>query len=364
MKKNYIIFSPAKRKQAHRDKYLRKRRLAVNLESLSPFSFNTASRLPYNSGAMKQTKRFQSFLEEKKLKKTSQRAVVWETLLESDDHPSVEEIRDRLREGGHRVGLSTIYRTLKILLDSGMIRQARLEGTTRYEPLIGQPNHIHFICNGCGKTEEFPSRTLERLIREETTRHLFQQRYSRYAIFGLCRECAGKEARESGLSERRREQTILARDALELTLAVERRGYSFYTNAAKKTSDRHGRMMFKELAEEEAGHMARLRSEYEDLIADNRWLRREPTRLPVSRKIAEQIFPQRTLLRAEVQDATSHLEALKIAIDLERRSHLFFNNFARKLEDPRARKIFREFAREEQSHFESLTEEYERLSED
>jgi rubrerythrin len=65
-----------------------------------------------------------------------------------------------------------------------------------------------------------------------------------------------------------------------------------------------------------------------------------------------------------VQDATSHLEALKIAIDLERRSHLFFNNFARKLEDPRARKIFREFACEEQSHFESLTEEYERLSEE
>ncbi len=313
---------------------------------------------------MKQTKRFQSFLEERKLKKTSQRAVVWEALLASDDHPSVEQIRERLLERGHRVGLSTIYRTLKILLESGMIRQSMLDGTTLYEPLISQPNHIHFICNACGKTEEFPSRKLERLIREETDRNGFQQRYSRYAIFGLCRECADKQTRESGLSERRREQKILARDALELTLAVERRGYSFYTNAAKKTQDRHGRMMFKQLAEEESEHMARLQAEYKTLIEENLWLRREPTRLPVSRKIAAQIFPQRTLLSSEVQEDTTHLEALSIAIDLERRSHLFFNNFARQLEDPRARKVFREFAREEQSHLEGLTEEYERLQED
>ena len=313
---------------------------------------------------MKQTKRFQSFLEERKLKKTSQRAVVWEALLASDDHPSVEQIRERVLERGHRVGLSTIYRTLKILLDSGMIRQARLDGTTLYEPLISQPNHIHFICNGCGKTEEFPSRKLERLIREETDRNGFQQRYSRYAIFGLCRECADKQARESGLSERRREQKILARDALELTLAVERRGYSFYTNAAKKTQDRQGRMMFKQLAEEESEHMTRLQAEYKTLIEENHWLRREPTRLPVSRKIAAQIFPQRALLSSEVHEDTTHLEALNIAIDLERRSHLFFNNFARQLEDPRARKVFRKFAREEQSHLEGLTEEYERLQED
>jgi len=106
---------------------------------------------------MQDKKSFQKFLSEKKLKKTSQRALVWETLLESDDHPSVEEIRERMIERGHRIGLSTIYRTLKILLDSGMIRQAKMAGTTRYEPLAGEPNHIHFVCNYCGGTEEFSS---------------------------------------------------------------------------------------------------------------------------------------------------------------------------------------------------------------
>ena len=313
---------------------------------------------------MKQKKRFQDFLAERKLKRTSQRTLVWETLLDSEGHPTVEEIRERLLERGHRVGLSTVYRTLKILLDSGMIRQSKIDNTTLYEPLISQPNHIHFVCNQCGKTEEFSSPKLERLIKSVTEEHQFEERFSRYAIYGLCRGCAKKEARQAGLTERQRRQKILARDALELTLAVERRGYSFYTHASKKTQDTGGRRMFLQLAEEESEHLERLQGEYRTLMEENEWLRREPSRLPASRKIAGEIFPQRKLLQMEVSDETTHLEALGIAIDLERKSHHFFNNFARQLEDLRGRKVFRDFAREERSHLEGLLEEYESLKRD
>ena len=177
----------------------------------------------------------------------------------------------------------------------------------------------------------------------------------------MCRGCAKKEARQAGLTERQRRQKILARDALELTLAVERRGYSFYTHASKKTQDTGGRRMFLQLAEEESEHLERLQGEYRTLMEENEWLRREPSRLPASRKIAGEIFPQRKLLQMEVSDETTHLEALGIAIDLERKSHHFFNNFARQLEDPRGRKVFRDFAREERSHLEGLLEEYESL---
>ncbi len=81
--------------------------------------------------------------------------------------------------------------------------------------------------------------------------------------------------------------------------------------------------MFRQLAEEESEHLERLQSEYKALIEENGWLRREPSRLPASRKIADEIFPQRKLLQVEVSDETTHLEALSIAIDLERRSHHF-----------------------------------------
>src|SRR3954452_3813675 len=113
---------------------------------------------------MKHRKELQTLLTEKKLKKTSQRALIWKALLDSKGHPSVEEIRDSMLAQGHRIGLATIYRTIKLLLESGFIRQSKLHGMTRYEPGVNQPNHLHFICNICETTVEFPSRKIESLI--------------------------------------------------------------------------------------------------------------------------------------------------------------------------------------------------------
>src|SRR5262245_34442217 len=168
---------------------------------------------------MPQRRELRELLERKKLKKTSQRALIWGTLLESKGHPSVEQIRDLLIKKGHRIGVATIYRTLKILLASGYIRQSKLHGITSYEPVVGQPNHLHFICNNCGSNVEFPSRRVESLIKQVTREFDFEERYSRYAIFGLCKSCIRKEARDASINERRRREQIFLRDALELTLA-------------------------------------------------------------------------------------------------------------------------------------------------
>src|SRR5438093_4656887 len=211
-------------------------------------------------------KELQQLLAEKKLKKTSQRALIWRTLLDSKGHPSVEEIRDKLLKEGHRVGLATIYRTLKILLQSGFIRQSKIEGMARYEPLIKQPNHLHFICNSCRNTVEFPSRRIENLIRQVTDEYEFDERYSRYLIFGVCRSCFREQGKLEALNEQRRLQTTVVRDALELTLAIERRGYTFYTNASQKTKNGSGRRMFQWLAAEESDHLRRLQQEHRSYL--------------------------------------------------------------------------------------------------
>ncbi|HMF01053.1 MAG TPA: transcriptional repressor, partial [Terriglobia bacterium] len=158
---------------------------------------------------MKQRKQLQQLLTEKKLKKTSQRALIWGALLEQKGHPSVEEIRDNLLQQGHRIGLATIYRTIKILLQSGFVRQSKLHGTTRYEPVIKQPNHLHFICNSCGSTVEFPSRKIENLIKRATEQNDFEERYSRYAIFGLCKFCFREQQKSAGLNAQQRLQTTV-----------------------------------------------------------------------------------------------------------------------------------------------------------
>src|SRR5215510_8443870 len=307
---------------------------------------------------MKPRKEFQALLARKNLKKTSQRELVWGILMDSKGHPSVEEIRDRLLAKGHRIGIATIYRTLKILLAAGMIRQSKLAGMTRYEAVVKEPNHLHFICNACKRTVEFPSSQIEDLLRKITAEHGFAERYSRYMIFGLCKACQRKQEKASVISERMRLEKTAVRDALELTLAIERLGLTFYSNASRKTKNDRGRQMFQRLAAEESDHLRRLQAEHRALLEENQWLRREPTRLPVSRKIAQEIFPQKELLKLQVTDEMPELQALDLAMDLERRSHEFFEAFARQLNDPSGRKAFLDFAKAEEAHLEELRAEY------
>jgi Fe2+ or Zn2+ uptake regulation protein/rubrerythrin len=312
---------------------------------------------------MKPRKELRDLLAEKKLRNTSQRALVWKILVESSDHPSVEAIRDLLMKKGHRIGLATVYRTLKILLASGLIRQSKLDGATHYEALVAQPNHLHFVCNTCHRNVEFPSRRIESLIRKVTEGQSFEERYSRYVIFGICSICQKKNLKSASVNEKLRAEKTVARDALEVTLAIEKLGYTFYTNASRKTMDGNGRRMFQRLAAEESDHLRRLQSEYQKLMNENEWLKREPPRLPVSRKLARELFPQKDLLRSQVNDRTTELEALNIAMELERRSHRYFKDFAGQLHDSRSKKIFMEFAKEEQLHFEALLKEYQSVIE-
>jgi Fur family ferric uptake transcriptional regulator len=307
---------------------------------------------------MKPRKEFRDLLARKKLKKTSQRELVWGILMESKGHPSVEEIRDRLLAKGQRIGIATIYRTLKILLTAGMIRQSKLNGMTRYEAVVKEPNHLHFICNVCKRTVEFPSAQIEDLLRKVTAEYRFQERYSRYMILGVCRACQRKQEKAATVSERLRMEKTAVRDALELTLAIERLGLTFYTNASRKTRNDSGRTMFLRLAAEESDHLRRLQEQHRSLLEEHEWLKREPARLPVSRKIAQEIFPHKELLRLQVTDEMTELEALGLAMDLERRSHDFFEAFAKQLTDPTGRKAFLDFAKAEETHLEELRAEY------
>src|SRR5205814_7698723 len=131
------------------------------------------------------------------LRNTSQRALIWNVLTKSTNHPSVESIRELLLHQGHRIGLATVYRTLKILLASGLVRQSKLDGVTCYEALVEQPNHLHFVCKNCRGNVEFPSRRIETLIRKVTSERSFEERYSRYMIFGLCKACQRSQVKSA-----------------------------------------------------------------------------------------------------------------------------------------------------------------------
>ncbi|MGD1896133.1 MAG: Fur family transcriptional regulator [Phormidesmis sp.] len=90
---------------------------------------------------------------------TAQRETILKTFqnLPEGEHLSADDLHDLLREDGSRIGLSTVYRNLKMMSRMGILRELELaEGQKRYE--INQPaphHHHHMICVRCNKTIEF-----------------------------------------------------------------------------------------------------------------------------------------------------------------------------------------------------------------
>jgi Fur family ferric uptake transcriptional regulator len=136
------------------------------------------------------TDRFREFLRSRKQPVTEQRLRVLQILASTHKHVSVEEILERLRGVGPVIGKATVYRTLDLLVESGLVREHDFgEGFKRYEYLVGPPHHEHLICESCGKLIEFTSHEVEELERELARAHNFQPRYHRLEVYGLCEDC-------------------------------------------------------------------------------------------------------------------------------------------------------------------------------
>lgn len=146
---------------------------------------------------------FRRYLREHNLPVTSQREAVAEAVFFADAHVSVSDIERRLRTRGLRVGKATVYRTLDLLREAGLVQEHEFgEGFKRYEPLAAESHHEHLICMACGKVVEFSNERLERmkvLIAEE---YGFRPHHHRLEIYGLCKACQRRDVLtlESGTS--------------------------------------------------------------------------------------------------------------------------------------------------------------------
>ena len=138
--------------------------------------------------------RFRRYLRDHRQPVTRQRDVVAESVLLSEDHLSVEQIRRRLKERGERVGTATVYRTLELLERSGLVRAHDFgQGFKRYEPMVEQGPHEHLICERCGRVEEFSNERLERMLPIIADEHGFQHERHRVEVYGICGACLRSE---------------------------------------------------------------------------------------------------------------------------------------------------------------------------
>ncbi|MEO5824908.1 MAG: Fur family transcriptional regulator [Gemmatimonadales bacterium] len=121
---------------------------------------------------------------------TRQRDVVAQAVFAGGGHLSVDAIQRRLRGLGHRVGTATIYRSLDVLVQSGLVRAHDFgEGYRRYEPMFSSGQHGHLICARCGTVTEFSTDRMERALALIADEHEFQHQRHRVELHGLCRAC-------------------------------------------------------------------------------------------------------------------------------------------------------------------------------
>jgi len=138
--------------------------------------------------------RFARYLRDRRLPVTRQRLEVAEAVVRVPDHPSAERIRRELGRRGVKVGTATVYRTLDLLVEGGLVREHDFgDGYKRFEPSTDRGTHEHLICRRCGRVVEFTNDRLERMLELIADEHEFLHRRHRLEIHGVCAGCRGRD---------------------------------------------------------------------------------------------------------------------------------------------------------------------------
>ncbi len=134
--------------------------------------------------------KFREFLTTKGLKLTKERDEILHEMLGMKKHFDLEELFIRLKTKGSKVSRASVYRTIPLLIGSGLIEEVeRVDRHAHYER-VSDDHHDHMICIKCGKVTEFYSPTIEMLQSEICQKEKFKGIRHSLEIFGYCEKCA------------------------------------------------------------------------------------------------------------------------------------------------------------------------------
>lgn len=133
---------------------------------------------------------FRSYLREHNLPVTAQRIAIAEVVLSAGRHLSADDVVRAVAARGAPAGTATVYRTLDVLVRSGLVVERDFgEGFRRYEAARDEPHHEHLLCTTCGRVTEFRDERLDRMTTLIAEDHRFARQRHRLVIFGVCERC-------------------------------------------------------------------------------------------------------------------------------------------------------------------------------
>ncbi|MCP4189871.1 MAG: transcriptional repressor [Planctomycetaceae bacterium] len=148
--------------------------------------------------ALSPLERFEEYLQSKGKRFTQQRRSLMEHVFKRHEHFDAEDLIDELSRIStpQRVSRPTVYRTLRELVDAGLLRQMTLGGRAVYEHDYGYPQHDHLHCQKCNKLIEFRSEEVQEFSRRVAREHEFRATGHRLIISGICQECGRQRRRK------------------------------------------------------------------------------------------------------------------------------------------------------------------------
>ena len=141
---------------------------------------------------------FKHFIKSQGLRQSRQRDRVVDTFLSLKGHTSAEELLSKVRKKDKRVGLTTVYRTMKLLTRCGLAVERKFNRQeSTFEPgQVGQ-HHDHLICLGCGRIMEFKNKSIETLQEAVAQKHAFFISHHVMELYGYCLDCSKKTKKKS-----------------------------------------------------------------------------------------------------------------------------------------------------------------------
>ncbi len=140
------------------------------------------------------------YLERMGLKQTQPRRAIVQVFLEMDAHVDAEELHQRVRIQGFDIGLATIYRTLNLLTEAGLVEQKSFQdGRSEFEIVKPDMHHDHLICRQCRRMIEFENQQIETIQEEIASKYGMKLKSHRLDLFGLCLDTVACRKRKNGL---------------------------------------------------------------------------------------------------------------------------------------------------------------------
>jgi Fur family ferric uptake transcriptional regulator len=131
-------------------------------------------------------------LQNRGMRITPQRAIIFEAIEKLEGHLTAEEIFEQVQKVNPYVSLATVYRTLELLQEMGLINQTNFGRSQTYFALKDHGPHHHLVCTECARIEEFSDEIFDSVRSELKAKYGFRAYTDHMSIFGVCKNCLEK----------------------------------------------------------------------------------------------------------------------------------------------------------------------------